>query len=854
MNLRFALFTLLIVFFAFVPRSWAGDKVYVDPDGVMRWSSTGAEANFFGTNYTVPFAYAFRAIERLGLDYHEVIRQDVYHMARLGLNAFRLHIWDVEISDAQGNLIDNKHLELLDFLVAEVERRGMGVMLTLQTNFGNGYPERNVDTDAFTYHYDKCQVHSTPSAIEAQCRYVSQLMSHVNRYTGVAYAHDECVVGYEINNEPCHSTTPSETLSYIETLYNAMRDADCQRPIFYNVSHNTLHRAAYFASSVEGSTYQWYPSGLVAGHARRGNFLPAFSAYALPFDTLPGFSTKAKIVYEFDPADLATSYQYPAVARAFRSAGMQWMTHFAYDPTCLAAYNTEYQTHYMNMIYTPSKAVSLAIAAMVAREDNRCAAPLALPADSVFGATTVSYRRDLGVYNDGAHFYYTSSTDDAPRNPKQLKQIMGVGTSQVVSYSGLGIYFLDKLADGLWRLEIMPDAVPVADAYEKPSEGRKVVQIAEAENDMAIHLPDLGKEFFLYCISNNNDDLQHEAERADADNLRLKPGVYLLRNTKKKLPADLSCSTLFDGNKRLDEHAYTQPFTADFALAHTANVVWPKGKPMEIECRVTGEVDSVVVYPNLLSFWREKNDAFTMIGTSAYSFAATIDSKHLQGDSFGYYIVAYTPSGVVTYPEGEVGMPLDWDWRGGRGYDVALHSPGPINLITDASCDADIEAYSLPQWKGAHMQSIENMPRAQNALRCHFRPDGERLQYVVRKYVGDIVGTLRSEVKDCESIKVKLAKAENADTINIAVVTDLGITYSAKVAPSGTEETLSVRLDALGQSPTALVPISYPDFMHTHFSSQEAIALDPCDIEFIEISTNAITQNGSIDLIGVFLE
>lgn len=79
--------------------------IYVDAGGVMRWSDTKKEASFFGVNYTLPFAHAYRAMGYLGVDRKAAIDRDVYHMARLGLNAYRIHIWDVEISDAEGNLL-----------------------------------------------------------------------------------------------------------------------------------------------------------------------------------------------------------------------------------------------------------------------------------------------------------------------------------------------------------------------------------------------------------------------------------------------------------------------------------------------------------------------------------------------------------------------------------------------------------------------------------------------------------------------------------------------------------------------------------------------------------------------------
>ena len=150
----------------------------------MRRSDNGEEVSYYGTNYTVPFAYSYRALGYLGRDRREAIDRDIYHIARLGLNAFRLHLWDAELTDSEGNLLDNDHLDLLDYMISRLEERGIDVVLTAQTNFGNGYPERNIDTGAFTYDFDKCNVHENRMAQEIQERYLMQLAEHVNPYTG----------------------------------------------------------------------------------------------------------------------------------------------------------------------------------------------------------------------------------------------------------------------------------------------------------------------------------------------------------------------------------------------------------------------------------------------------------------------------------------------------------------------------------------------------------------------------------------------------------------------------------------------------------------------------------------------
>ncbi len=836
--MKLKLLTLLLLFSTLL-NAQDNHYVYVD-NGTLRWKDTNAEANFFGTNYTVPFAYAYRALQRMNIDHKDAIRRDVYHMYRLGLNAFRLHIWDVEIADSLGNIINNEHLDLLDFLVAEVEKYDMAVILTLQTNFGNGYPERDINTGSYSYKYDKFHVHSIPQAIDIQVNYATQLMKHQNPYTNKVYGADKSIVGFEINNEPTHTTDPKDTYNYIEKMYSAMKDAGCERLIFYNVSHNHQHRQAYFDSSVDGATYQWYPSSLVAGHERKGNFMPSMYEYPIhDFDTIQNFNSKAKIVYEFDPGDLATSYQYPLVAHAFRSAGFQWMTQFAYDPTDLAPFNTEYQTHYMNLIFTPQKAISLTIAAVVARSNNLNAPSLNLPKDTVFDCVTVSYRQNLSLLNDGEHFYYTNDNNAKLKDEKALLHLIGYGKSDVVTYSGTGAYFLDKLSNGLWRLEILPDAIAIEDPYTKPSEERIVTQIISMDHQMAINLKDLTDEVNICKVTKEDNSLNFNDITYSTNNLTLSPGVYVLKSSKlKKFNKDIAIAPAIE----------YQNFTPENALVHTPQKIAFKGQDLEINCTVVGAVDSVVVFPDWLSFWNKKNDSFTMTKKDDFTYSTTINKDLLRSDNFGYYIVAYFQNEKRTYPANINGEPLDWDATYTQPFKVKLQDEtAPLILVSDAYSDDNLEIYSLPFYYGAWTRKIENLPFNVNALHCNFAPDGKNLRYFLRKYIGDLPHVNK------ENLNVRISNFQGLKSINLTLISKDGISYSATIDLEAGKDIYTIDLKQIKQSPTALIPIGYPTYLNSYFTSKDAIEFNVKDIEFVEISTDEITENSSIDLIGIWL-
>lgn len=577
--------------------------IYIDGNGVMRWSDTHEEASFFGVNYTLPFAHAYRALGYLGLDRKAAIDKDVYHLSRLGLNAYRIHLWDVELTDGQGNLLENEHIDLMDYLIAKLKERNIHIVITAQTNFGNGYPERNIQTGGFSYKYDKCDMHSNPEAIAAQETYLRDLVKHTNPYTGLAYKDDPSIVGFEINNEPCHSGTKEEVKAYINRMLKSMSKAGNRKPVFYNVSHNGYVAEAYYETTVQGTTYQWYPIGLVSGQTQQGNFLPYVDRYDIPFaGKVKEFNKKARMIYEFDPADIMYSYMYPAMVRTFRTAGFQWITQFAYDPIDLAFANTEYQTHFLNLAYTPNKAISMKIAAEAARSLKRGESYGSYPQDTIFGnGFRVSYAEDLSELNNGEKFYYSNQTNTPPKDASKLVSIAGCGSSPIVDYEGTGAYFIDCLESGVWRLEVMPDAVVVNDPFAKPSLKKEVVSIIYGTWDMALRIPDLGKAFTLTALDKKNDRKEETVTNGVICDLR--PGVYLLKRNgctpQQNWKADSRWNSI-----RIGEFVAPTPRTMDYKVTHTPASIAEAGKALTINAQVAGSVfpDSVIIYTDKVSF------------------------------------------------------------------------------------------------------------------------------------------------------------------------------------------------------------------------------------------------------------
>lgn len=492
--------------------------IYADATGVLRWRDSGSEASFFGVNYVAPFAYTRRAIGYVAADIRKTIDDDLRHIRRLGLNAIRVHAWEVELSDNLGNLLHNDTLDLLDYLVDACQKSGIYVLLTPIRWGDNGYPEAAIPMGSFSENCPKEVMGTNPAAVAATVRFLSAFALH--------YKNESSVIALELLNEPW--SPPGVVLKdYVNTLVKAVRDVGYKKPLFYNASEGTSpdRVVALGKSDIDGVTFGWYPTGLVSGKTLTSNFLPNVEEYPLLQDI--AFGNKAKIIYEFDAADTTGSCLYAAMARTFRGLYVQWATQFTYCPLPLADTNTPYQTHFLNLVYAPRQAMGLMVAAEVFRNTLLGTTIPPYPKNMSFGPFRICSKPDLSEMVTETTFLHAGDTRSVPPAPDKLIRIAGHGTSSVVAYEGSGIFFLDRLAPGVWRLEVYPDSESVADPHAPPRLDRRVTRLLWRPWPMTITLPDLGADFTVLPQNKSN----HHRPIAIAGEFIIRPGVYVLRRS-----------------------------------------------------------------------------------------------------------------------------------------------------------------------------------------------------------------------------------------------------------------------------------------------------------------------------------
>jgi len=858
--------------------SFALSSVFVDEDGVMRWSESSAEVALFGVNYTTPFAHAFRAHKRLGVALEEAIDADVYHLSRLGLDAYRVHVWDREISDPEGNLVENEHLRAFDYLLAKLKERGIKIVLT-PLQFGNAaYPEPGVPLNGFSSAYGKQGCLENKESWPLQERYLSQFVSHMNPHTGLAYKDDPDIIVFEICNEPGHFEYRL-TLDYINRMVASIRGTGCDKPIFYNMSHGLANFRAYLDANVQGSTFQWYPANLVAGHEQRGNFLPYVDRYEIPFAQHPGFHSKARLVYEFDAADIGRSYIYPAIARTYRSVRMQVATMFAYDPVNIAPFNTEYPTHYMNLAYAPSKALGLAVTAEAFRRVGLGKDYGGYPENTEFEGVRVDYRHDLAEVVDDEIFLYSNDTGTPPPNPGLLRRIAGVGSSPVVTYPGHGAYFLDRVEAGVWRLEVMPDAIWVRDPFAAPSPQKQVARISWNAWPISVRLPDLGIGFRARGLNDGNEF----RAAADETTLTVSPGVYLL--TRRGIDEDFGAQDRC-GNLALGEFSAPQASVDKTYVVHNPVIQAQADQDLVLRALVVSDkhvvgVEAAVYLPeHETASVTQENSAraqpgggntpgvgprntgglrvFAMERAQGFEYKGVIPEDVLTPGELRYSIVVRTVQGVTSFPSGIDAHPRDWLFYGEHWHAQVVPGKSPIVLFEAAHDRAMVTA----DFRDVRYPLVPASLPGRQAMRVIAQEfPRDVVDHSFRFWFSDKIEYRTSDLSGMSTLVVFCRAARGARLpIQVALVTKDGIAYGSRITVEGTFKKIPIPLDGLQQVRSPTIPHGYPVFIDFWSQVEQQIPFDITQVESVLVSlgfgqaTAASTLGQGIDLERVWLE
>ncbi|HEY7636967.1 MAG TPA: hypothetical protein VH763_15565 [Gemmatimonadales bacterium] len=792
------------------PAAAANRAVYLDKDGVIRWRDDRKEVTLFGANYVLPTASDYRAAGYLHADRKRMIDEDMAQFARLGWDGLRLTFWgDWEASDSAGNLIANDHLDLQDYLIARARERGIYMLFSPIQLYGSNWPDALDDTSApgFGRHFGKARMGTDPAALAAQVNYLRQILEHVNPYTGIALKDEPALLFIELVNEPWHHPEdPAGSIRYINALTDAVRATGCRKLVLYNVSQDFRIAPAIRHSRAQGVTFGWYPSSLNSGHELEGNYLRGVDAY--PDMLRQELARLPRIVYEFDSPDLRTGTMYPAMARTFRAVGAQFAAMFAYDMLQTASRNLGWQTHYLNLIYTPRKAMSAIIAAEAMRRLPRMQSYGPYPRNTRFGDFHVSAEQNLGELVSRDAFLYAGSTGATPPDPSSLRRIAGYGSSPTVSYGGEGIYFLDKVHPAVWRLEVYPDAVPVRDPFEPPSPDKLVTRAISRRWPITIKLPDLGDSFTVQPVTAGNP----RTERAAGGTVTVTPGVYVLSAGG---PVNVGSWPARLGHLGFAEYHPPPVDTLPPVVVPLSPSALLTGRDGAFRARVldTTPPDSAVVFvrPRAGVSYR----AYSMRPAGAYEYAAAVPGADLKVGPHEWVVTTYRGITALTFPGGHAETPTAWNYSNRASWKFDVVSPETPLPLFDPGTDVELLAFSRigdAGRRGLFHLGLSNLT-GRTIFHMTLPVDSSGAgppDYTASLVIKDRIEARQETVANAKGVRLRLRGIGPHQDVHITLMEDDGTSWTTKISVDSTWSELIVPVTRFAIGRGVLLPQGFP--------------------------------------------
>ena len=498
-------------------------------DGVLRFAS-GQEVNLWGSNFqpNLYWEYKFR-MEHLGLpqtvETMQAMCDDGFEdMKRMGCDVIRCHLTPADFTDAEGNLVETMWLDMLGYMIAKARKNEIYVYITFINHM-----DFTLIEESFVANSTREDWIFDPDVVEATQNYVRELINLKNPYTGICYKDDATIAVWGLVNEPEYSTyaqmmsdakqksrfgvwlkansypwndvyyskyREEVVRAYIDDLHGILREAGAEQPVVWNCNwprmidgRSDIFRAVA-DSKAEAVSFCLYPGQddicdpfvENATDTSAKNYLPflqhCFDDYLhLGWLRSEQFADKAKLVYEFETMyNASSSYLHPAMAKLFRSLGVQIATMWTHTFNAYSCYQGG--SHILNLKTTPKKAASYMIAGEVFRTLPRgFQFGLNSETEDSFADFALSFDQDISISCANDTFMHSSDVSLCPVElPKTVKRIVGYGNSPFVQYGGSGLYFIEVEEESV-QIELLPHSKFLRHSWEWHTDGEPVVEL-----------------------------------------------------------------------------------------------------------------------------------------------------------------------------------------------------------------------------------------------------------------------------------------------------------------------------------------------------------------------------------------
>jgi hypothetical protein len=456
-------------------------------------------------------------------------------------------------------------------------------------------------------------------------------------------------------------------------------------------------------------------------------------------------------------------------------------------------------------------------------------------------------------------FLNAGSTRTRPPNPDQLTRVAGYGSSPVVTYEGEGTYFLDRIREGVWRLEVYPDAVDVEDPFEMPRRDKLVTRAFFRAWPMTISLPDLGTSFSAEPIASGN----AATVAAERGRIVVRPGVYLLSGRgaidRATLPARVA-------NVGLAEFHAPPTDTLGTRVIMTVSPQYVTGRPATFAARVVSDE-----MPDTVSLWvrpvgRGWFTPFAMRRESAYRWSVTVPADSVREGPQELMVSVRHRDSTVTYPAGIARHPWSWDFHASAvWHTTVVGARVPLRLLAPAD-DAARLAFTRIGDAGRQgiFRVVSSAVTGEPALHLELpvvRSEDAIDDYTASLVVEDRIASRGETIGAATGLRIRLRGLAPRQAVHVSLMEHDGTTWSAAVEADSTWRELVVPLARLRATRGVQLPLGFPGRWNYWVGPAKgrggaADRIRPGEIERLELSlrpTAGVTRAQGVEVESVGL-
>jgi hypothetical protein len=398
----------------------------------------------------------------------------------------------------------------------------------------------------------------------------------------------------------------------------------------------------------------------------------------------------------------------------------------------------------------------------------------------------------------------------------------GVGSSPVVEYTGSGAYFLDKIKEGVWKLEVMPDAFTIRDPFEKASPKKEVTRIQWRRQKMKIAVPGLTEGFSVNGINAGNTFNGF----ATGKEIIVEPGIYMLTSEKGGWKGAAPFEVYAPGSYSNEPFVNHTSFTEITALM-----------PVLLTAKIGGadSADKITIEVRNSSYkWK----TVSMQRTSASDYVAEVPADMATPGLLNYRIIIMEKKNkyFYTFPGGIIGDPYAWDYYQNETYQTFVAAKGASLELFNPNTDRNFLNIYNPDWRNNIIEYTSAERPAQLVFKATMSTALSNGIMGWQLFLGDKVRGRISELGSFDKLVIRVRSSAKTAEVKVALIDADAVAFSNYVTAGSTFQDIEIPLSRLKKDSSLLLPRPYPGFLPLWFQPTAAAHFLVKNIDKLEVT------------------